>query len=214
MKRIFLIIFLLAASISFAQNTDHEPTKVYTLNQYLYNLYENTINVLRTRDPYAAAKLDLIITALGSSNTNLDSLLYVVDKITGTNLRLDSLLALATPRVFYSERLIGVDTVSYNFSNNYLKGYLTVYDSTATADTLVIEHYSPTKGGWTQYAIGLRDQLTDLLEADNTTIIVGAGITKTYEINYLRPGNIRVRWKTNAGKSASTKATIGFTGIN
>ena len=99
----------------------------------------------------------------------------------------------------------------------YLKGYIAIYDTSATADTVVIEHYSYAKNNWSTNAIGLRDVLTDILETDNSTIILPAtvgGIVKMYEINLLRPGNVRVRPKTISGHSTVKVKRITFTGIN
>lgn len=104
------------------------------------------------------------------------------------------------------------DTSEYDFGNNYLKGYVTVYDSSATADTLVFEVYSHAKSQWTTQMIGFRDVVTDYLEIDNTTVIIAGTIAKKFEINKLRPGKIRVRPKT-PGAVWRTKRVV-FEGVN
>ena len=106
------------------------------------------------------------------------------------------------------------DTSTYDFGNTYLKCYVTIYDSSATADTLVIENYSYAKLGWTTNAIGFMDVYTNYLEADNSLIIVAGTYAKTYEININRPGQIRVRPKTLTGRSAYKTKRITFMGVN
>ena len=92
------------------------------------------------------------------------------------------------------------DTSTYAFANAYLKAYVTVYDTSATADTLVFEHYSYAKNAYTTQAIGIRDILTDYLEADNSTVIIPAATAKTFEVNMFRPGTLRIRPKTITGR--------------
>lgn len=106
------------------------------------------------------------------------------------------------------------DTSTYDFANNYLRCYVTIYDSSATADTLTIEVYSYAKLGWTTQMIGFEDVVTGYREADNTTVIVSGTIAKKYEITKLRPGNVRVRPKTVVGRSAYKTKRIVWEGIN
>lgn len=107
-----------------------------------------------------------------------------------------------------------VDTSTYNFNNAYLKAYITVYDTSATADTLVFEHYSYGKNAYTTNAIGFRDVLTDYLEADNTTVIIPASTAKTFEVNMFRPGILRVRPKTVTGRTTVKTKRVVWVGVN
>ena len=106
------------------------------------------------------------------------------------------------------------DTSIYAFGNSYLKVYVTVYDSSAIADTLVFEHYSYAKLGYTTNAIGIRDILTDYLESDNSTIIIPGTMAKTFEINMFRPGTLRIRPKTITGRNVIKTKRIVWTAIN
>lgn len=106
------------------------------------------------------------------------------------------------------------DTSTFNFNGAYLKGYITLYDSVATADTLVFEKFSYTKNDWTTHEIGFRDVSTDYLEADNSTVIIPASTAKTYEINLLRPTLVRIRPKTLTGRTTMKTKRITFIGIN
>lgn len=115
------------------------------------------------------------------------------------------------PRIFSKDSLVNKDTVNYNFNFGYLKAYVSLYNrSGSTADTVAFEHYSPTKVGWINQAIGFRDVLTDYLEANNLLIIVPAATTKTFEINMYRPGNVRIRTLSTRTRTSD----VGFTGIN
>jgi hypothetical protein len=106
------------------------------------------------------------------------------------------------------------DTATYNFNNNYLKCYVTVYDSSATADTLIFESYSYAKLGYTAQMIGFKDVATDLIEADNTTVVVSGTNAKEWVINRFRPGLVRVRPKSLAGRSAFKTKRVVFVGVN
>jgi hypothetical protein len=106
------------------------------------------------------------------------------------------------------------DTSIYNFGNTYLKAYVTIYDTSATADTLIFEYYSYAKNAYTSQAVGFMDISTNLLESDNTLIIVGGTLAKKYEVNNLRPGQIRIRPKTITGRAAIKTKRIVFEGIN
>jgi hypothetical protein len=106
------------------------------------------------------------------------------------------------------------DTATYNFNNNYLKCYVTVYDSSATADTLIFESYSYAKLGYTTQMIGFKDVATDLIEADNTTVVVAGTNAKEWVINRFRPGLVRVRPKSLAGRSAFKTKRVVFVGVN
>jgi len=119
--------------------------------------------------------------------------------------------AISSPRIFYADSLVNKDTSIYNFNYLYDVGEITVYDSSSTsADTVVIEGYSVTKGAWTSNGIGMRDVNTDGLETNNAVIVIPAGYTKKWVINELRPGQFRVR--TISTRSRVLK--IGFTGVN
>ena len=106
------------------------------------------------------------------------------------------------------------DTSTYDFSNNYMVGYISVTNTSATADTLVFEHFSISKGDWTTHAIGFRDILTDYLEADNSTVIIAGSTNKTFEINMYRPGRVRVRPKTLTGRVSIKTQYVYFKGVN
>lgn len=106
------------------------------------------------------------------------------------------------------------DTSTYAFANAYLKAYVTVYDTSATADTLVFEHYSYAKNAYTTQAIGIRDILTDYLEADNSTIIIAGATAKTFEVNMFRPGTLRIRPKTITGRTTVKTKRVVWVGVN
>jgi predicted nucleic acid-binding Zn-ribbon protein len=106
------------------------------------------------------------------------------------------------------------DTSVYDFANNYLRGYVSVYDTSATADTLVFESYSYTKGSYTSQMVGFKDVVTNVLEADNSTVIISGTVAKKYLINIDRPGLIRVRPKTLTARSTIKTKRVVFEGIN
>ena len=106
------------------------------------------------------------------------------------------------------------DTSTYDFGNDYLKAYVTVYDSSATADTLVFEVYSHAKLGWTTQMIGFKDVVTGYSEADNSTVIIGGTLAKKFEITKYRPGQVRVRPKTLTGRTTFKTKRIVWEGIN
>ena len=118
------------------------------------------------------------------------------------------------PIIRSSDTWVAADTSSYDFGNAYLRGYVAVYDSSATADTLVVEIYNYAKLSYSTNAVGLRDVATDYLEADLTTIIIPANTSKMYKLNVDRPGMVRVRPKTVVGRSAIKTKRVVFTGIN
>ena len=96
------------------------------------------------------------------TNNNLSSDLKLDSLING------SLVLTDAKKSIYLDSLVNKDTSTYDFGGLWDKGYITIYDSSSTsADTVTIEQYSVVKGGWTQYAIGLRDLLTDNLESNN-----------------------------------------------
>ena len=136
----------------------------------------------------------------------------------GSNLFEGSYPGLTQPYKYFVRSIdtwgAAADTSSYNFNNDYLKCYVSIYDTSATADTLVIENYSYAKNNWTYLAIGFRDVYTDLLETDNSTVIIPAATSKTWEINTIRPGQIRIRPKTLTGRSTVKTKRIVFMGIN
>lgn len=110
---------------------------------------------------------------------------------------------------------VGADTSVYNFEHEYLKGYITVYNQNgSTPDTVIIEHYSYAKGGWTSLAIGLKDVLSGSYLTDNALIPVAAVTSKTYEISLLRPGYVRIRPKVINGRAATRKLKVTFVGVN
>jgi len=106
------------------------------------------------------------------------------------------------------------DTSTYNFNNRYLKTYITIYDSSATADTLTIEAYSYAKLGWTTQMIGLTDIATGAMEPDPATVIITGTYAKTFEINKYRVEQIRVRPKTLTTRTAIKTKRIVWDGVN
>ena len=207
-------------------NIDSLVTEITTLNISVDSLkadlattkgylqaVKDTLNVLKNKDFSTETSL---LNAIDSLSALRDSL---VAKVTATNVYLSSIISDGIkPYLYYEgvkDTLVTLDTIAHDFDNNYLKCYVSIYNTNGTtADTLVIEHYSIAKGAWTNQAIGLRDVLTDYLEIDNTSIIVASLATKMFEINLFRPGNIRVRSKvTNAGRRITTNY-IYFRGIN
>jgi hypothetical protein len=106
------------------------------------------------------------------------------------------------------------DTSTYNFNNLGLKCYITIYDSSATADTLTIEAYSYAKLGWTTQMIGLKDVATGIMESDPATVIITGTYAKTFEINKYRVEQIRVRPKTLTGRTVFKTKRIVWERIN
>jgi hypothetical protein len=119
----------------------------------------------------------------------------------------------SNPYVTFVDSIKGADTSSYNFNKLYGYGYLGI-KSSGSADTLVIEYKSTAMDTWTSQAIGFRDVYdNNLFLPDNTTVVIGAGLIKRFLVNLARPEEIRVRWKTNIGKSARN-LRITFEGVN
>lgn len=106
------------------------------------------------------------------------------------------------------------DTTVYDFGNNYLIGYITVNNSSATADTLTFEVYSATKVAYTTQMIGFEDVVTGYREADNATVIIAGSTAKKFEITKKRPGQIRVRPKTLTGRTVAKTDKVTAEGIN
>jgi len=196
-----------------------------TANQKLLYTIDSLVQVNTRKIADSTAILRAIVNKLTSNpSTSIrqDSLLALIKLIYG---REYSLLInqtngnqLFTPYLSYIRSSYtfkaASDTATYNFNNNYLKCYVTVYDSSATADTLIFESYSYAKLGYTTQMIGFKDVATDLIEADNTTVVVAGTNAKEWVINRFRPGLVRVRPKSLAGRSAFKTKRVVFVGVN
>ncbi len=167
----------------------------------------------------STGKLDVtdVLGATAANQTNGSAKTQVVNS-GNANLFESSNPGLTKPYLYYinaRDSVKGADTASYNFNNDYLKAYITIYNSHATLpDTLGLEHYSTAKPGWTSNAIGFRDVLTDYLEANNLSIIIPALTTKTFEVNFLRPGQVRVRFVNATGRTTARLDYVTFRAVN
>ncbi len=97
------------------------------------------------------------------------------------------------PIISVTDSLVSQDTIEFNFAYLYANGYVSVYDSSTSADTVSVEQYSLLSDSWTKYGIGLKKVNTDTLEVDNDKLIIPAGNIVQWEINELRPEKVRIR---------------------
>jgi len=143
----------------------------------------------------------------------------IISDKTLTSKKLDTLLAGGSlvltnaKKYIYRDSLkLYRDTVQFDFGSLWDKNYFEFSNPNATADTVIIQRYSTTKGGWTQYEVGLRDLLTDNLESNNAMIIIPALTTKKWEANELRGAKFLIGTLTNRVRTSTI--TIAFIGVN
>ncbi len=109
------------------------------------------------------------------------------------------------------DSLVNQDTVINDFAYNYVVGYISVYDSSSTDDTVAVEGYSDLDSTYTPNVIGLRDVQTDNMISDNTVVVIAAGEVRKLKIeNTYRPDGIRIRTLSNRSRVLKVK----FEGVN